>query len=148
MLTQAASFYREARGNFEVGLESQERSFVWETALEMLNCSAATQEMPEGQKKLWCPSLPLGCKWEMGHSWGLAGDCDLETSHINARASIKGFHGRDAELAPEVLTEWGRQLLQAGGQLLPLTTGAPRVVVTPGISVLQLMERWGKGSPA
>lgn len=52
MLTQTASFYREARGNFEVGLESQERSFVWETALEMLNCSAATQEMPEGQKKL------------------------------------------------------------------------------------------------
>lgn len=53
----------------------------------------------------------------MGSSWGLAGDYDLETSHVNSRASIKGFHRRDAELAPEVLTERGGQLLQAGGQL-------------------------------
>lgn len=57
----------------------------------------------------------------MGCSWGLAGDCDLETSHINARAAIKGFRRRDADLAPEVLTESGGQLLQAGGQVLPLT---------------------------
>lgn len=51
MLTKTASFYTKVEET-EVGLDSQERSFVWETALEMLNCSAAAQEVPEGQKKL------------------------------------------------------------------------------------------------